>query len=162
MEMRLVTIVIVTLLLQGAVKADIYQCMLSGTVVFSDKPCAEDAEKLNLSVYRPSQQAVDQQQQTTQQFEQKAMLHELQQLRDDRNKIRENLAQIQRDRKKALKVYTSQLYSIGDEKLATREQDLFQKMNVVAQEYDAKTRQAQKQLKQVDYQIAKIEANMRH
>lgn len=162
MEMRLVTIVIATLLLQGAVKADIFQCMLGGIVVFSDKPCAEDAEKITLSVYRPSQQAVDQQQQTTQQFEQKSMLHELQQLRDDRNKIRENLAQIQRDRKKALKVYTSQLYSVGDDKLATREQGLFQKMNLVAQEYDAKTRQTQKQLKQIDYQIAKIESNMRH
>ena len=41
------------LIISFPVKAEFYKCVVNGKSTFSDRPCAEDSEKIEIKVYRP-------------------------------------------------------------------------------------------------------------
>ena len=52
-----------------AAQAEVFKCVEAGKTVFSDQPCAENAEKLELNIYQPKSEDIKKQQQTTQQYQ---------------------------------------------------------------------------------------------
>jgi hypothetical protein len=55
--MRILLTIIIGMALTGAAHAEIYKCTENGTT-FSQTPCAADAERVDVQVYRPSNEEV--------------------------------------------------------------------------------------------------------
>lgn len=60
MKGLLVTTAIFNLVIVGSAQAEIFKCQIDGKTTFSQTPCATDAQKLELKIYRPSDEAVQQ------------------------------------------------------------------------------------------------------
>ena len=86
-----------------AAQAEVFKCVEAGKTVFSDQPCAENAEKLELNIYQPKSEDIKKQQQTTQQYQRDSQHNAFLTLRSKNESLEKQIVQLQKEHDKKLK-----------------------------------------------------------
>lgn len=138
-------ILISMLLISPVTQAEIFKCVGAGKTVFSDKPCADDAEKLELKLYKPKAEDIEKQQQTTQQYQRDSRHNDFLSLRSENERLEKQITQLQKEHDQKLKEMSGNIYRSG-EYIATKEHGLFKRMRQVSAEYKNKIEQVENQI----------------
>lgn len=130
------------------VQAEVYKCTVSGRTEFSDQPCSEQAEKIELKVTQPEQDAIERQQAITATFEEESRVTEIHTLNQKNDHLAAEISRLERQRDAELEELSARTYITEDGRMATSEHGLFQRMDEVEAHY-------QQQVEQIQYQIRK-------
>lgn len=122
-------------------QADIYKCTVNGKTVFSDQVCAENAEKIEIKVYKPSDDEVAKQREATKNHDNQARINEIASLKEKNDSLRHKITQLEREKQVELQRLGKGIYRHSETTVATHEYGLFQKMAAVEQDYQQKTAQ---------------------
>lgn len=117
------------------VQAEVYKCMINDQVEFSDQPCSEQAEKIELKVAQPEQIAVDQQQAITATFEEESRINQIHSLNQKNDQLEAEILRLEQQRDAELRTLSARTYTTEDGRIMTSEHGLFQKMDEVAAHY---------------------------
>jgi vacuolar-type H+-ATPase subunit I/STV1 len=130
------------------VQADIFKCEVHGKWVFSDQPCADDAEKVELSIRQPSAADVQDQQARTQQYQQEAKYTDIESLNAKNKALEAQIQQLEQQRQQTLSKMNEKTYRVDEDTIGTREHGLFKQMREVSADYDEKIWAIQQQIQQ--------------
>ena len=130
------------------VQAEIYKCTINGRTEFSDQPCSEQAEKIDLKVSQPQQTAIEQQQAITATFEEESRVTQIHSLNQHNDDLESEIIRLEQQRDAELEELSARTYITEDGRMATSEHGLFQRMDEVEADY-------QQQLEQIQQQIQK-------
>jgi len=130
------------------VQAEVYKCTLNGQTAFSDQPCSEQAEKIDIKVKQPEQTAIDEQQAITATFEEESRVSQIHSLNQQNDQLEMEIIRLGQQRDSELEALSARTYITEDGRMATSEHGLFQKMDEVEARY-------QQQVEQIQYQIQK-------
>lgn len=129
------------------VQADIYKCVVNGNTVFSDQPCAENAEKLELEIRQPQQQDIDKQQLLTATFEEESRVNHIHALHTENKQLEQQIKDLESAQQQEFKALAEKTYRTEDGKIISTEHGLFDKMNAVATQYQKMIAQLQAKIK---------------
>lgn len=115
-------------------QAEIYKCTVDGKTIFSDKACAKDAEIIEIDIYKPSAEDVQQQQQSTQGFSESSRVSEILALKKKNEVLENKKLQLQKSTEQQLKALEKKTYSVPNGTMST-ERGVFQKMADVENDY---------------------------
>ena len=116
-------------------QAEIFKCSVHGQTEFSDKPCAEQAEKIELKVTQPEQAAIEEQKAITATFEEESRVTEIHALNQKNDDLEAEIIRLQQQRDNELRALSARTYTTEDGRMATTEHGLFQKMDEVEAHY---------------------------
>jgi len=156
-----IAIALCFLLLSSFVHAEIYKCVLNQNTVFSDAPCAEDAQEIELKVHRPAADAIEQQNKTTARYQQDSRVNEIESLRAKNQALQITIQDLQQQRNTKLEVLKAKTYQYSDTEIATTEHGVFKQMNAVVAEYQAKISQVKAQIRTNESRINQIKQALR-
>ncbi len=156
MDMKLVQC-IVLLLITSAVEADVFKCEVNGKTIFSDAPCAEHAETIEMKVYQPKAEDIKKQQQTTQQYQRDSKHNAFLALRAQNETLEKQIIGLQKEHDQKLKAMRGKTYRSGNY-VATKEHGLFKRMRQMSVEYLARIEQIRKQIKQNEQKMAELQS----
>lgn len=139
------------------VEAQVFKCIVNDETVFSDRACAEDAEKLEIKIYQPKSEAIKQQQQTTQQYQQDSKHNAFLALRSENKKLQKRIVALQKEHDEKLKEMGKKTYRSGSY-VATNERGLFKRMNELSADYRARINQLKAQISQNDREMAQLQS----
>jgi uncharacterized protein DUF4124 len=117
MDIRIITSVFF-LILSSSVHAEVYKCLVNGNTVFSDKPCGDNAEKIDIQVYQPKTADIKQQQRTTLRYQQDSKHNQLLELRKQNKSLKAQIVQLQKRRDAEIKVLQKKTYRYSDTRIA--------------------------------------------
>ena len=146
------------LFLSFSIHADIYKCERNGTVQFQDKPCETHSEKLNLSITKPSSEAVNKQKALTEKFKSSSRVNQIEQLKQQNSQLSDQLISIQKDYETEYKLLTRKGYDLGNGKMATRDSLLLEKMKALSINTEKKRRTLEQKIQQNSHQIEKLKS----
>lgn len=138
------------------VKADIFKCTVNGYTSFSDQPCGEQAETIEIDSRKPDQQAVQNQQMITQRFQEESRVNQVHELKRRNDQLSARIDRLQQDRQTELNQLRQRTYSTEDGRMATREQGLFEQMDRVDAEYQRQIRDLKSQMQDNQQQIHQL------
>lgn len=127
--------------------ADIYKCNENGNTVFSDQPCSDKAEKLELKLRQPQQQDIAKQQLITATFEEESRISQIHLLNNKNAELEQQIKNLQQSQQTALKSLAEKTYQTEDGRIATKEHGLFKRMAQVFEDHQQKITQLQKEIK---------------
>jgi hypothetical protein len=128
-------------------QAEVYKCTVNGRAEFSDQPCSEQAEKIELKVIQPEQAAVEDQQAITATFEEESRVTEIHALNQKNDDLEAEIIRLQQQRDNELRALSARTYTTEDGRMATTEHGLFQKMDEVEAHYQQQVEQIQVQIR---------------
>jgi len=129
------------------VKADIYKCQLNGNTVFSDQPCSSQAEKIDLKIRQPQQQDIENQQQLTARFEEDSRVNQIHSLHSENKQLEQQINALEVAQQHEFQALAEKTYRTEDGKIVSTEHGLFDKMNVVAKNYQNRIAELEKKIK---------------
>lgn len=135
---RTVVISVVLALVFGpttAVNADIYKCSVNGNTVFSDQPCSEKAEKVELNLNKPKQQDIDRQKQLTDTFEEESRITNIHTLHQKNKMLKQQIKTLEQKQQAELATLREKTYRTDDGMVVSTEQGLFKKMDELVASY---------------------------
>jgi uncharacterized membrane protein YdfJ with MMPL/SSD domain len=115
-------------------QAEIYKCTVNGKMIFSDQACATNAEIIDIKVYKPSYEAVQQQQQSTKRFSESSRVSDILALKKKNEALENRKLQLQKSAEQQLKELEKKTYSVPNGTAST-ERGVFQKMADVENNY---------------------------
>ena len=143
-------------LLAMPLKADIFRCTVNGHTSFSDQPCCEQAETIEIDKRQPDPHAVETQQTITRRFQEESRINQLHELKSRNNHLSVRIEQLQQDRHSELEQLRLRTYTTGDGRIATKEQGLFEKMDKLDTEYQQQIRDLKQQIQDNQRQIHQL------
>lgn len=112
-------------------QADVYKCTVNNTTMFSDQPCSDNAERIEIKTTPPATVDVETQQTITATFEEEARVSEVTRLNKENDDIEAEIIALQQQREADLESLRERTYQLDDGRMATSEPGLFDKMNQV-------------------------------
>lgn len=112
-------------------QADVYKCTVNNTTTFSDQPCSDNAERIEIKTTPPATVDVETQQTITATFEEEARVNEVTRLNKENDDIEAEIIAIQQQREADLESLRERTYQLDDGRMATSEPGLFDKMNQI-------------------------------
>jgi len=112
-------------------QADVYKCTVNNTTTFSDQPCSDNAERIEIKITLPATVDVETQQTITATFEEEARVSEVTRLNKENDDIEAEIIALQQQREADLESLRERTYQLDDGRMATSELGLFDKMNQV-------------------------------
>ncbi len=160
MDIRLV-LTLCFLCLFNSVHAEIYKCTVDDSTVFSDEPCADNAQKIEVKVYQPKADDIEKQRKTTALYQQDAKVNEIQTLQKSNESLKAKIQQLQQQRQAELQVLQAKTYQYSDTEIASTEPGVFKKMNAVNAEYQSKIETVNAQIQHNEQRINQLKQSMR-
>jgi ubiquinone biosynthesis protein UbiJ len=117
------------------VQAEVYKCTVNGRTEFSDQPCSDQAEKIEIKVTQPEQTAIDEQRAITATFKEESRVTEIHTLNQQNDHLEAEISRLERQRDAELEELSARTYITEDGRMATSEHGLFQRMDEVTAEY---------------------------
>lgn len=117
------------------VQAEVYKCTVSGRTEFSDQPCSDQAQKIEIKVTQPEQTAIDEQRAITATFKEESRVTEIHTLNQQNDHLEAEISRLERQRDAELEELSARTYITEDGRMATSEHGLFQRMDEVTAEY---------------------------
>lgn len=117
------------------VQAEVYKCTVNGRTEFSDQPCSDQAQKIEIKVTQPEQTAIDEQRAITATFEEESRVTEIHTLNQQNDHLEAEISRLERQRDAELEELSARTYITEDGRMATSEHGLFQRMDEVTAEY---------------------------
>ncbi|GEM_PF-909588 len=154
-DVRLITSVYF-LCLATSVHAQVYKCSDTGQVIYSDKPCADNAQEIKVEVYTPKAEDIETQQRITESYQEESKYHDLLALRQHNENLKKQIQQLYQQRDEELKAFEQKIYRYSDTQVATTEHGLFKKMEKISADYQAIIVQLEAKIKENDSKIAEI------
>lgn len=133
MDVRFFTTIVLLFFLLPS-QAEVYKCIVNGKTIFSDQPCAKDAEKIELKLYKPKTEDIQRQQQSTQSFSENSRVNEILTLRKMNVVLENKKIQLKKEMEAQLKILEKKTYSVPNGRAST-ERGVFQKMADVTNQY---------------------------
>jgi len=153
--MRIITSVFF-LCLASSVYAEVYKCGDTGHIVYSDKPCSDDAQEIKIEVYTPKAEDIETQQRITETYQEESKYHDLLALRQHNESLKKQIQQLYQQRDDELKAFEKKIYRYSDTQVATTEYGLLKKMRKMSADYQARLAQLEAQIKENASKIAEI------
>ncbi len=144
------------LMLVLPVSADIYKCRISGNTSFSDQPCGEHAETVEIDSRQPNQQAVQEQQAITQRFQEESRLNQVHDLKRRNDALSARIDHLQQERETELNQMRQRTYITDDGRMATREHGLFEQMDRVDAEYQTRIQDLKQEMQNNQQKIHRL------
>jgi len=138
-------------------QAEIYKCTVDGKTSFSDQPCAKNAEILDIKIYKPSTEDIQQQQQSTQRFSESSRVSEILDLKKKNEALENKKLQLQRNMEKELKVLEKKTYSVENGTVST-ERGVFQKMADAQNNYRRDVNKINVEIQKNEQKISRLTA----
>lgn len=129
------------------VQAELYKCTINGITEFSDQPCSEQAEQIDLKVTQPEQTAIEQQQAITATFEEESRVNQIHSLNQHNEHLEAEIVRLEQLRDAELEELSARTYITADGRMATTEHGLFQRMDEVEAQYQQQVEQIQSQIR---------------
>jgi SMC interacting uncharacterized protein involved in chromosome segregation len=127
-------------------QAEIFKCTVHGQTEFSDKPCAEQAEKVELKVIQPQQSDVDEQQAITRTFREESRINDIHILKQRNVQLEADIRQLQQSHDEELKLLRDRTQLTDDGYMVTSEYGLFDEMNALTARYQQQIEQIQSEI----------------
>lgn len=147
---------LLTLLLVLPVQAEIFKCTTNGNTTFSDQPCAKDAQTITLKHRQPDTSAIEAQQAITEHFREESRISRIHALKQENEALADQVEQLQQDRQRELDRLRERTFLMDDGRVATREHDLFEKMERLENEYQQRIRQLEQNIRHNEQQIRQM------
>lgn len=154
-DMRLI-ISVFLLCITSPIYAEIYKCSETGNIIFSDKPCADNAQEIKVDIYIPKAEDIATQKRITETYQEESKYQDLLSLRQDNESLKKKIEQLVQQRDSELKAFEKKLYRYSDTQVATSERGLFKKMRKTTADYQARIEQLEAKIKKNDVKIAEI------
>jgi Domain of unknown function (DUF4124) len=133
MDVRIFSLVCLLAIFPTA-QAEIYKCTVDGKTIFSDQACATNAEIIDIKVHQPSDESIQQQQQSTQGFSESSRVSEILALKKKNEALENKKLQLQKSTEQQLKALEKKTYSVPNGTVST-ERGVFQKMADVENDF---------------------------
>jgi uncharacterized protein DUF4124 len=133
MDVQIISVFCLYVFLSVA-QADIYKCTVNGKTSFSDQACAKNAEIIDINIYKPSVEDIQQQQQSTQDFSESSRVSEILALKKKNEALENKKLQLQKNAEQQLKALEKKTYAVPNGTVST-ERGVFQKMADVENGY---------------------------
>lgn len=156
MDVRIFSLVCLLAIFSTA-QAEIYKCTVDGKTIFSDQACAKDAEIIEINVYQPSAEDVQQQQQSTQGFSESSRVSEILALKTKNEALENKKLQLQRKMEKELIALEKKTYSVPNGTVST-ERGVFQKMADVENDYRRDVNKVNAEIQKNEQKISELTA----
>ncbi|MCX4186537.1 DUF4124 domain-containing protein [Methylophaga sp. OBS4] len=154
--MRFLT-ALLALVLVLPVQAEIYKCTVNGKTQFSDQPCSDKAEIIELKIRQPKAEDVTTQQQITQQFKEESRVNTIHSLHEENETLKAQITELEKQREAELEELSQRTYQYDDDTIATKEPGLFQKMNDVMASYQKKIRQIENRIRENENTMSQLQ-----
>jgi len=154
MDVRIFSLVCLLAVFSTA-QAEIYKCTVDGKTIFSDQACATDAEIIEIDVYKPSAEDVQQQQQSTQGFSESSRVSEILALKKKNEVLENKKLQLQKSTEQQLKALEKKTYSVANGTVST-ERGVFQKMADVENDYRRGVNNINAEIQKNENKISKL------
>jgi hypothetical protein len=158
MAMRVLTVLFI-LMLGLPVQAEIYKCTVNGKTQFSDQPCSDKAEIIEIKIHQPEAEDVTTQQQITQQFKEESRVNTIHSLHKENETLKTQITELEKQREAELEELSQRTYQYDDDTIATKEPGLFQEMNDVMVSYQKKIRQIENLIQQNESTMSQLQQN---
>lgn len=129
-------------------QAEVYQCKLNGHTEFSDQPCSEQAQIIELKVQQPQQAAIDAQKAITATFEEESRVNEIYSLNQRNQELEAEIRLLQQQQNAELASLRAKTYTTEDGRIVSTEPGLFKKMDQVVVQYQQQILQVKQQIEQ--------------
>lgn len=149
-------IAVLGLCLALPLQAEIYKCSKNGATEFSDKPCAANAETVELELSEPDADAIKTQQAITETFREESRVNQIHSLNAKNDVLEAKIEQLQQDRQTELERLRQRTYDAGDGRIATREHGLFEKMDQVDADYQQQIQQLKQEIQLNQQQLNEL------
>lgn len=150
---------IVGLLLLGITlpgQAEIYKCTVNGKLQFSDQPCSDKAEVVELKLYQPKAEDINEQQQITQRYKEDSRVNEIESLKEKNEKLKEEITRTAKQWDAEMKALNEKTYPVSDTEIGTREPDLGKQKRAVRDKYQQKIEQLQDEISRNETRLAEL------
>jgi ubiquinone biosynthesis protein UbiJ len=135
------------------VQAEVYKCTVNGRTEFSDQPCSDQAQKIEIKVTQPEQTAIDEQRAITATFEEESRVTEIHTLNQQNDHLEAEISRLERQRDAELEELSARTYITEDGRMATSEHGLFQRMDEVTAEYQTAIKLIRQQIQRNQNQL---------
>jgi len=153
-ELRIITIVF--LLVSSSSFADIYKCNVNGEQVFSDQPCTRNAEKVELKVYQPKAEDINQQQRATKRYIEDSQYDEIDALRKKNKSLKVKIHQLIKQRNKKVQLLNEKVYEYSDTIIASSDPNVFKNIEALNAEYLRKIDQLEAEIHRNELRMSEI------
>lgn len=141
--------------------AEIYKCVVNDSTIFSDAPCAEESEAVELKLHRPKAEDIEKQNETTARYQQDSKVNEIEALKQKNEGLKTQIQQLQQQADKELQVLKDKTYRYSDTQIAATERGVFNKMNEVINHYQAQIQRVRSEISTNEMQIEAIKHSLR-
>jgi predicted RNase H-like nuclease (RuvC/YqgF family) len=138
-------------------QAEVFKCTVNGKLTYSDKPCAENAESIELNYYKPRQEDIDRQLETTQRFEEGSRINKIEFIKEQNKRLQTQIkrANSQYDIDMAEMMKQGEVYKKGD-KLYSKVHGLPEKIKQYKQNHQKTINRLQQQLSSNEKEIDRL------
>lgn len=144
------------LLVVFPLQADVYKCTVNNTTTFSDHPCSDNAERIEIKTTPPATVDIETQQAITATFEEEARVSEVTRLNKENDDIEAEIIALQQQREAELERLRERTYQLDDGRMATSENGLFDKMNQVMVETKQKIEALQAVIRANEFRLSEL------
>lgn len=148
--------VLLLCLINVPVQAEIYKCMVHGQTEFSDQPCSDQAEKIELKVTQPQQAGVDEQQAITRTFKEESRVYDIHTLKQRNEQLEADIRQLEHSHDEELKQLRARTQLTDDGYMVTSEYGLFEEMNALTARYQQQIQQLQTEIELNERQLQQL------
>ncbi|WP_273151426.1 DUF4124 domain-containing protein [Methylophaga thiooxydans] len=120
-------------------QADVYKCTANGSTTFSDQPCSDNAERIEIKTTPPATVDIETQQEITQEFEEESWISEIKALNQENDDLVLEINRIQKQSETELEALREKTYELDDGRMATSDPTVFGDMNQVIADTKQKT-----------------------
>ncbi|MTI62986.1 DUF4124 domain-containing protein [Methylophaga sp.] len=147
---------LISLLLPLPLQANIFKCTVNGNTLFSDRPCADNAVRVEIEARQPDETAVISQQAITQRFQEESRVNQVHSLKQKNKLLSAKIDQLQQDRQRELDRLRQRTYTSDDGRIATREHGLFEEMDRLDAEFQQQIQDLKQEVQHNQQQIHQL------
>lgn len=157
----LIRILLLYVCLLNTAHAEIFKCVINGNTVFSDEPCADNAEQLKLNVYQPKAEDISKKHETTARYQQDSKVNEIQTLQQTNENLQNQIQQLKQQANTELQALKAKTYRYSDTQVAATEHGVFEQMNAVMTNYQVKIEDVRARIVQNEQRIEALKFSLR-
>lgn len=149
---------VISLFIVLPVQADIYKCEETGYIHYQDKPCASGSEKVELDLYQPSKEEIEQQNKRTAAYNENSRIYQINQLKQKNRELEKQKKTLELENKAKYDEMQNQTYDVGNGMVATRDPTLLENMRVILEQHSQQLKSLQREIDKNRYQIQVLSA----
>lgn len=131
------------LLIIFPLQAEVYKCTANGSTTFSDQPCSDNAERIEIKTTPPATIDIETQQEMTLAIEEESRVSDIKALNQKNDELVLEINRLQKQSELDLEALREKTYQLDDGRMATSDPTVFAEMNQVV----AVTKQKTEELK---------------